>query len=106
MKGILIVLAIAIALALLNPETRDFRDHVESKIGEQINAEGAGGIIGKMGAGAAALLAEQISVRKNYLLFSTFTIDIDGPESKDADWHYLGVAGMFFQLRAPDSESN
>jgi hypothetical protein len=59
-----------------------------------------------MGAGAIALLAEEVSVRGNYLLCSTYTIDLDGPKRVGNDWHFLGIAGMFFKLREPDSQSS
>jgi len=106
MKISVAVLAILIALSVLNPDMRDFRDHVESEVGDQLTSESGSGPLGRMGAGAIALLAEQVSVRKNYLLFSIYTIDLDGPDREGNDWQFLGAAGMFFKLREPERRSS
>jgi len=96
------VLAIAIAMAVLNPSMDDFRTHVEDTIGDRIAAETKSDALQRFGAGAIALLAEQVTVRKNYFLFSTYTIDLDGPDHTGNDWQFLGVAGTFLQLREPE----
>jgi hypothetical protein len=100
------VLAVLIALAVLNPEMRDFREHVEGTIGDRLSEETDSSALRRLGAGAVALLAEQISVRNNYFLFSTYTIDLDGPDREDNDWHFLGVGGFFIQLREPADQSS
>lgn len=106
MKQLIAVVAILAALALLNPDMRDFRDHVEATMGDRISKETDSEALSRFGAGAIALLTEQVSVRNNYLLFSTYTIDLDGPKLEGDDWHFLGVANMFFQLREPESLSS
>jgi len=107
MKIVVAVLAIAIAMAVLNPSMDDFRTHVEDTVGDRISAETRSDALQRFGAGAIALLAEQVTVRKNYFVFSTYTIDLDGPDRTGNDWHFLGIAGTFLQLRAPErDESN
>lgn len=105
MKMLVALLAVLIALAVLNPEMRDFRDYVENNVDDKLAAETDSDALRRLGAGAVALLAEQVSVRKNYFLFSTYTIDLDGPEREVNDWHFLGIADMFFQLREPEKQS-
>jgi hypothetical protein len=106
LKKLVALFAILVALAILNPDMRDFRDHVEDTIGDRIAEETSSSALKQLGAGAVAFLAEQVSVRKNYLLFSTYTIDLDGPDREGNDWHFLGVGGIFVQLREPDDRSD
>lgn len=106
MKALIAIMAVLLALAVLNPDMRDFRDHVEKSVDDELASESGSRALQQLGAGAVALLAEQVSVRNDYFLFSTYTIDLDGPDRRGADWQYLGVAGMFIQLREPDSDSS
>ncbi|MGA7304232.1 MAG: hypothetical protein WBW88_05135 [Rhodothermales bacterium] len=106
MKKLLAVLAILIALSLLNPDMRDFREHVENEVGNKLSSESGSAPLGRLGGGAVALLAEQVSVRKNYLLFSVYTIDLDGPDREGNDWQFLGIAGAFLKLREPEHSSS
>ena len=106
MKKLVALLAILVAMAVLNPEMRDFRDYVENTVGDRLAAEIDSDALKQLGAGAVALLAEQVSVRKNYFVFSTYTIDLDGPDRKGSDWLFLGIGDMFFQLREPADQSS
>ena len=106
MKQIIAVLAIFLALAVLNPDMRDFRDYVESKLADKLSEESGSDSIGRFGAGAIAMLAEQVSERKNYFLFSIYTIDLNVSDGQQHNWQFLGAAGMFFQLRGPEHQSS
>jgi len=104
MKKLIALFAVLVTLAVLNPGMRDFRDFVEGTVGDKLAEETDSNALKQLGAGAVALLAEQISVRKNYFLFSTYAIDLDGPDRTGNDWLFLGIADMFFELREPEDQ--
>jgi len=96
----IVVIALVVAVvALLNPTMADFQDHLSAKAaGKAAGAklEGIGGVLQK-GAGAlaggVAALAAGLYSRKDYFLFSTYSIGEKGDL-------YLGVAKkLFLKLR-------
>ncbi len=64
-----------------------------------------GRVIAGAGAGLASSYAERVMTRQSYLLFSTYTLDLDGkPDDGDYDWRFLGIGGQFVELDHPDDE--
>lgn len=105
--GIVVALLAVIALALLNPGMDDFRLFMESNAEEIILRETGDTALGRVLSGAGGSLAaevvDRVTDRRNYFVFSTYTIDFDGAESDDEDWRFLGIAGRFVELDRPQS---
>lgn len=105
--GIVVALLAVIALALFNPGMDDFRLFIEANAEQIILRETGDTAFGRILSGAggsiAAEVVNRITERQNYFLFSTYTIDLDGPESDDEDWRFLGIAGRFVELDRPES---
>ena len=103
MKTIIIILLAAGILYTTNPDSDDFSDHIRDRIQERIEKESdVGSKLGELGAGITAILAENVTTRKDYLLFSTYEIMLD--EEEDARWKYVGIASQFVQLDAPNED--
>ncbi|HEX7069519.1 MAG TPA: DUF4359 domain-containing protein [Rhodothermales bacterium] len=107
MKAGLIVLVLAvIALALFNPDMEDFQLFVETSAEELIREEVGEGLLSDalstLGSGLIGDHVDEITTRRNYIIFSTYTIDLDQePESGD-EWRFLGMAGQFLVLDRPE----
>ncbi len=105
--GIVIVILAVIALAFFNPEMDDFRTFVRAQAEGMIQREAGDTALGRALSGAGGSLAGQyvdrITERRNYFVFSTYTIDLDGEESDVEEWKFLGLAGRFVELERPDS---
>jgi hypothetical protein len=101
-----IVLAIALfVLAALNPGMGAFETYVENQSEQIIRQETGDSPLGRAlsgaGAGLAGAFAQKFADRNNYLIFSTYTLDID--RDGTADRKFLGIARQFFELDAEDA---
>lgn len=105
--GIVVLVLAVIALAIFNPGMNQFRLFVADRAEDIILEEAGDSMLGRALSGAGGNLAGQyvdrITERENYILFSTYTIDLDGPESDEEDWEFLGMAGHFLELSRPES---
>lgn len=105
--GIVIILLSLIALAFFNPGMDDFRVFVQQQSEGLIRQEAGDGPLADLLAGAGGRFAaghvERITDRTNYVIFSTYTIDLDGAERDEEDWRFLGIAGQFIETRRPQS---
>jgi hypothetical protein len=96
--SIVIVALVLVLLAVLNPNTADFKAHLAAQASGQAAGKDAGGLVGALSKGAAAVaggvasLAGSAFERKDYVLFSTYARGKSGPL-------YLGVAKLFLKLR-------
>ena len=64
-----------------------------------------GRVLAGAGAGLASSYVDRVTTRQSYLLFSTYTLDLDGtPDDDDYDWRFLGIGGQFVELDHPDDE--
>ena len=108
MKFLFFLAVVAGTLALFNPSPDDFttyvRERAEDVVGE--NAREAGGdLFGSLAGGLAGEVAGAIAggavERKNYLLFSTYTLDLDGMRHEGGEWRFLGIGGQFIELERP-----
>lgn len=106
MKKLLLLLISGAVLAVFNPGMSEFQSFVEERAAQRIEEKTGGGAIGRAlaGAGAGFLGANVGSAtdRTSYLVCSTYSVDPDGDGA--AEWHFLGIAGQFVEVSAPDSE--
>lgn len=96
-----------IALFIFNPEMEDFQVFVEAQSEQILQQELGDGALGRALSSAGSRLAgsyiERVTERNNYFVFSTYTIDLDGPEGEDEEWRFLGIATHFIELERPAS---
>lgn len=110
MKTVIIVLLAAGILATTNPDSDDFNDHLRERIQDRIeeNVDGSklGSDLSALGADLTVRLAQKVTTRKNYLLFSTYEV-LPDEGNDETRWKYLAIAGQFLQLDGPnDDEEN
>lgn len=106
MKTFLILLLVVAAILFLsNPSRADFREYLKTKTQQQVEEKTGRGILGRTlsGIGSSMLSerAEQLTERQNYYVFSTYTIDLDGPDRNEQQWKYLGILKQFVPLQKP-----
>lgn len=105
--GIVVALLAVIALAFFNPGMDDFALFIETNAESLILEETGDTMLGRALSGAGGNLAGQyvrrITDRRNYFVFSTYTIDLDGSESDEEEWRFLGMAGRFVELERPQT---
>lgn len=104
---ILLAIIALVVLFLFNPEMDDFKVFVEAQ-SERIMMERTGeGAIGRalsgLGASLAGSYVDRITERRNYGVFSLYTIDFDGADAREEEWRFLGIAGQFIELEQPAS---
>lgn len=104
MKRILILTAIAAiilgGLYLTNPEKDDFRKFVERVMEEHASdiPEEYTGALEQTGLkmGNVATMASKLTVRQDYIFFSTYEMKIPGQKMK-----FIGIATFFVPLEKP-----
>src|SRR5690606_10159326 len=108
MKSLLFVLIVAGTLALFNPSQDDFTTFVQGRARDVVSEYGrtAGGdlfgdVVGALAGQVSGAIAGGSVERSNYLLVSTYTLDLDGARSEGGEWRFLGVGGQFFELERP-----
>lgn len=103
--GIVVAVVGAVALAIFNPGMDEFRLFIGDRAEQIIADETGDSVLGRALSGTGGSLASQyvarITERDNYILFSTYTIDLDGRESDEEHWSFLGIAGQFLELERP-----
>ena len=103
----LLIIVGAVVLAALNPGMSDFEDFAQEQSERLIRQETGDSELGKLLSGVGSHLAgsyiDRITERQNYVLFSTYTVDLDGPEQSEEEWRFLGVADRFVVLEQPAS---
>lgn len=105
----MLLLAVVLgALVVTNPGMDAFSDFVAEQSERILQRETGDSPLGRALAGAGAGLAgayvERVTERRTYLLFSTYTIDLDGTSSTSHEWRFLGIAGRFVELDNPDEK--
>lgn len=105
--GIVAAVLGVIALTIFNPGMDQFRLFIADQAETVILEETGDNLLGRALSGAGGSLAGQyidrITVRDNFILFSTYTIDLDGREEGEEHWSFLGIAGQFLELERPAS---
>lgn len=105
--SMLVLVVAAVVLAATNPSSADFRAFVEAHSEQLLREQTGDSTLGRALAGAGASLAsryiEQVADHENYVLFSTYTLDLDGPEREGEEWRFLGIGGQFLELERPEA---
>lgn len=113
MRTALVALVIIlIVLAWANPDMPAFRTFVETHseriLLEELDEEGDSAV-GRALAGAGGMLAgaviDRVTERRNFVFFSTYTIDLDPADGDDDAWKFVGLAGQFLETQNPAEEN-
>lgn len=107
-RTLLPVLALVfVVLAVTNPNSEDFSDFVERRarhvVLEETGDTALGRVLSGAGGGLAAVLSERVTTRRNYVVFSTYTIDLDGEDEEGEEWTFVGIVGRFVEVEQPAS---
>lgn len=98
------LLVIAGFLAWTNPDEEAFRDFAEEELEElaahELGDTELGRLLAGVGAGLAGAYIEQITRRRSYLVYSTYTVPLTDRE--EDEWVFLGIAGRFLELEHPE----
>jgi hypothetical protein len=104
--GIVTALLAAIALAFFNPSMDDFslfvRAQSEQILIDETGDTSLGRALSAFGSRLAGDYVHRVTERRNYFVFSTYTIDLDGPERTGNEWRFLGIGGRFIELDRPE----
>jgi hypothetical protein len=105
MKKLLVfVLIVGGVLAYTNPGMEEFSDYArdisQEMIQDEVGDNAIGRAVAQFGSSLAGDFANELTERKNYVVYSTYTIGSDNP-----DWKFLGIAGRFIQLNRPSSRN-
>ena len=107
MRSLLLLVLVAVLLAVFNPGMEDFqefiRDRSEEVISGQMGDGGLSSILSGIGGSLAAQNVRRITRYENYYVFSTYTLDLDGPGREGNEWKFLGIATQFIELHRPES---
>jgi RNA polymerase subunit RPABC4/transcription elongation factor Spt4 len=108
--SILVVLVFAF-LCFTNPSKTEFveyaSNHISSKISEKVDSDNS--VVNNLITGFTNILVDSLIDHQNYLIFSTYTLDLNlvrafGGNVKDVK--YIGIAGQFIPLSMPDLNNN
>lgn len=103
--GILLAVALFV-LAVLNPGPSDFEAFAQTQSAALIQNETGDTAIGRVLAEAGSAIASRFirrhTDRTNYVLFSVYTLDLDGEDASGGDWRFLGIADHFVELERPE----
>lgn len=104
--GIVSALLVVLALAWFNPDMADFRQFVRLESSDILLEETGDSEIGRALSGLGSQLAgsyvDRITTRRNYFLFSSYTVKLGGEESEEDEWRFIGFAAHFFETNRPE----
>lgn len=104
--GIVVAMLAVIALAIFNPDIADFQRFVttqtESVIRDEIGDGMLSEALARFGSGLAGQHVDEVTERRNFIVFSTYSVDLDGDRDTEEEWRFVGIAGQFFQTHAPE----
>jgi hypothetical protein len=96
------VILTVVALAFYNPTMDDFKIFVATQSERILDIEMGDSQLGRALSGFAARLAGQnidrITDRRNYVVFSTYSINLGGT---NGEWRFVGIGGQFVETRRP-----
>ncbi len=105
--SVLLLMVAVLALAFTNPAMGDFETFAEAHLETVLVREMGDSVLGRALAGAGAGIAgahvERITERTDYVLYSLYTVDLDGSADEADDWRFLGIGGQFVELQRPAS---
>lgn len=103
---ILALLAIVLLFAL-NPDMEDFKQFVEERSEKSLLTKTGDSELGLMlssiGSSLAGGFVDRITDRKDYILLSTYQIDLGGRNETEDGWRFLGIGGQFIELERPEA---
>lgn len=95
-------------LALFNPSQDDFtafiRERTRDVVSEYGRAAGGGlfrSAVSSLAGEVAGAIAGGSVERRNYILASTYSLDLNGMGREGGKWRFLGIGGQFFELERP-----
>ena len=104
--GLVVLILALIALAFFNPTMDDFRLFARQQSEQLIRSQAGDGVLGEaigtIGGRLAGDNIDRITERRSFVIFSTYTIDFDGPDRTENEWRFIGIAGMFFETHRPE----
>lgn len=107
---VVILLLVVVALAWSNPGMEAFKEytegHAEQLLLRETGDTRVGRVLSEVGGSLAGAFVDRVSERDNYLLFSVYSIDLDGEEDAEAEWRFLGVAGQFIEFQKPEEKED
>ena len=105
--AILLAVIAVVVLAALNPGMQKFEQFAAAQSEMIVQEEMEDRILGSVLGGAAGNLVEdyinRVTERKNYIIFSVYTVDLDGADAEAQEWRFLGLADNFFELERPEA---
>jgi hypothetical protein len=109
MRTFFVVLVLAaVALGFTNPGMEDFRafarEQVEADLSARAGDSRLGQALARAGTDLAADNIHRVTDRTNYLVASTYAVDLDRQIDTPPDWRFLGIAGRFIPLKTPEDE--
>ena len=106
MRTLLLLIVLAVLLAIFNPDMAEFKTFVRDRAELLLQRETGESALGRALSGAGASFVgeyvDRVTERTNYFVFSTYTIDLDGPDEEGEEWKFLGIATQFIELNRPD----
>lgn len=116
MRFTILIAIVGGTLALFNPGQDDFAQFIRDRTRDVVGDAGrtaatelGGEIAGAFGESVGRSLASEVVgalasngvERRNYGIFSLYTLDFDGPRHEEGEWTFLGVGGQFFEMEKP-----
>ena len=106
MRTALVALSlVVIVLLVFNPDRTDFNTFIqeqsENLVLREVGEGEAGRALAAVGGGLARAYVNSITQRRNFFVFSTYTMDFDGEDGADDEWRFVGLGGQFFELDRP-----
>ncbi|QWD80523.1 DUF4359 domain-containing protein [Polynucleobacter sp. MWH-Spelu-300-X4] len=104
-----VIAVIAVALYATNPTKQEFNEFIAKQVRQKLaEKSGEQNFITNLVAGVAGAMVNDASERKDYLIFSTYKVDLSvvrmfGGEYKDLQ--FLGVGGQFIPLSGMSLDS-
>ena len=105
-----IAVVIAVALYATNPTKQEFNEFMSKQVRQKVaEKSGEQNFITNLVAGVAGTMVSEVSERKDYLVFSTYKVDLSavrmfGGEYKDLQ--FLGIGGQFIPLSGMSLDSS
>lgn len=105
--AVAVMILALIALIYFNPGMEEFSLYVEAQserlLLEETGDNALGRALSGIGSSLAGAYIDRITDRRNYIVFSVYTIDLDGPEEEGDEWRFVGIGGHFIETSSPES---
>jgi hypothetical protein len=109
MRFLILLVIVLGTLALFNPSQEDFTTFIQDRtrdvvtdVGRSAGGSLLGSVTGAVAGTVAGAIAGQAVERKNFLVFSLYTVDLNGARHEGGEWTFLGIGGQFFEMERPE----